>query len=543
MLHPVKAPTTWSILRVTLFTSFVWTVGIGIGILTTVCFIGIVFVATSSVSMLRTQLSEATVITRRYWLADLGMMAVYLVVLITGLIGGGLGELLFTHVGPDAGPLLGAAGLVALLFAALSPVSFLLPALLDTEVPRTLGAALDVAVRTGGRQSARQRLIWVLLATAQLVLPALALYAAGQGSALGWLALVGWLVSAPTLTASMAKDYVRLRRLTPDVGAPTRLPSELRLLIASAGLVSAVGTAVVVGALLLPSPARRQTVDPVDEGPLPTRVGPLGPHGLQVSALGERGLLIETADGGGAGRVAVPFDVANVIVEPWPEDERRLGDDTRYRIVASVDPTLGTGQAVVLVDASGTRLDDGFAARLERVGGARGLLVWCLVAIAWLGFFVFSLRRLATARRLVAITSADDLGEAAGDLRALDGHLRVNDGTLVVDGDRLRVEGSGYVEGTSLRVRIPSEGVRVLGAEKAYDGAAVALVGEFSTLTSEGLRTSVAPWPQAAMLVVGGRNVAAHELTRAASKHAARWLVAVVVAALAQIIVAGYSFL
>ncbi|AKF07861.1 hypothetical protein [Sandaracinus amylolyticus] len=344
-------------------------------------------------------------------------------------------------------------------------------------------------------------------------------------------------IGAPIGASVLARAYVDgSARAAFDGATDAQVSRGLRrvaVLVTPAAWMLAIA---LVAAMLTPSPMRRvdharalasaavATVEPGDELVLP------GDHGLVV-APGEDGVLVRTADGGGAGHVA--WKGAN----DYDVRLSLLVVRTRFRDVDAW--ALVFGDDATFIDDEGVRLDDSFtdrlAARLDVQSLA--LVLIALVALAW-----WSLRLARAMARARALDAPRSFGDAAPDpatLVQLVGRLRYDEGSYV--------EGKGTsasVTGAARVVSLDGAVVIVLPAHvpllvpsdaKPDDGAEVTVVARAGALSPTSFRQGAAAWPDGAKLVLADRDEAAEQLLERAARGAS------LVALLAAVMLGGVA--
>lgn len=255
-----------------------------------------------------------------------------------------------------------------------------------------------------------------------------------------------------------------------------------------------------------------------------------GPHGLRVHRV-ERGVSIETADGGGAG--FVPY-------EPWTERPPDTFTDTDLIVVRTHfdgGPAFAAfaGRRVVYFDEEGVRLEDGLSERLSARIGHNALGALCVALILALAWSLRLLRALGDARALDA--RATSLGPPAprGAPTRLAGRLRLGQGAVLrPHGMHARLIGDARVVSRDgdVVLAVPQE-VRLFAAHDdrmPRDGDDVEVIGHLGKLTPIGMREGALAWPTGARLLIGGRADAAERLISRAARGGA--LVAALVAAM-----------
>lgn len=333
------------------------------------------------------------------------------------------------------------------------------------------------------------------------------------------------IVPVPPLCGALLADaYVEARALSEQRAADLPTRARLRalgLVLAPAVLVLAVAILV---AALTPTPMRAMSMD------APVRRGFHGvglsaepqrrdlPGGRAWARTSARGVIIETADGGGAGPVDARFDTTQSALFVAPGERYGGAPGTSAVIV-----TNGEAWALTIVDADGVRQDDGLTervlGRLGRVGsGSLALALLLLLVLAW--------RIGIDLGEAGALDVADRREAGRGRLAALECTLRLGDGARILfHSDPLRttwhVEGNAWLEAHSgaLRFRIPETPIAALGSPaELEDGSKTVLVSRFENVSPAGLRTSSAPWPNDARLVAGTRADAVNALARRATR-------------------------
>jgi len=415
----------------------------------------------------------------------------------------------------------------AAVFFALGSFAFLPHVLFDPRRPRGFGDALGVALELAARVPWYARGGFALLAAALVFGPLLTVELAIAQPWWFAVAPLTWALTLPTLSATLAWRYARFGEVAPaQVGS---LPRGLRGLLASAAFVTLVAFGLTMVAALKPLPLTFESRQIPWE--LETRASGERVPGTDVFVDADAlGLVIRTADGGGAGRVEG---------SPWGDAWAVEHVEGRYRVhlvqtgirrdgTQMLDHLVGS----VEIDSRGVRLDDGVGRRVsERLGWFGGLL-WIVGGLCWLLGIAVTARRLVAVRRLESVSASTDRRSEAT-LRALDGRLRKGEGArLRLVGRRLLTEGRVWIEGAELRVVIPPEGVALVAGDVAalHDGAEVALLGRFPKLAQEAMREAVAPWPSEARLVPGGRSAARAHLTKRAARAGGLWFALATVA-------------
>ena len=442
-----------------------------------------------------------------------------------------LGLSIAEHLGdhpmwPGVGSILGPAVLLGLL----SPLTLIVPALLDrhcTSTVHALRAALDGWPRLSWD---RRFVLWALPWCALLPVPILV---GLDARPLPWAVACGisLAICGPLASLFLGASWLEVRADVVEASEePGNIPRGTLVLGALTMMVSvAVGGA--LGAVLMtPVPMSHHDFSPPRgiEGLSPQvwRTVPLRIEGTAVEVrLDDTGVIIETDDGGGVGHVEPPY-----------------GSPLEFR-VRTLDARAGTYRVVlrdygrhwyVDIDSNGVRIDDGLGRRFAHHVGALGLALLLLLALGWLASVIAGVK-LARAQTLGEIRTSTD-HRSSDRRRVLEGTLRLAEGSsATVRKGMLVVTGSAAIEGAGLRVRIPDQMVQVRGAGELRDGSPIALVGTFQRLTSEGHRDATAPWPEHAFVVPGGRARAVHEEVRRASSLA--------VAALTPTLVVGLGFL
>jgi len=334
----------------------------------------------------------------------------------------------------------------------------------------------------------------------------------------GPLAVVG---ATPRVLALLALTYARLGEAPVDEAtAPTRADRGLRglaWLIAPAPIALLVA---LLAAALVPLPMQTGAFDDAEgrglRGIHPTlgvRAGRLPGTSVSVRAEGD-GIVIEAADGGGAGELEAGFETrwAYLRVEQRTRDGEPVD---AYRITV----TDGERWARTEVNADGVRLDDSFTdrtfGRLGAIGsGGVGL---ALLLLLYLTFTMGG--ELGAARRLAAPALLEAGPRAEDGVAALEGTLRLGDDAAVRyhprpavvvhlwdDRGTLTCEGDVWFEaaGGAFRFRVPAS-VPVVGADAdaLVDGAKLVLISRFTDTGISGPRRASAPWPDDGRLTLG----------------------------------------
>lgn len=498
------------------------------------CGVGLPLWSLATLAMVRGHLAAAGVRARRPSMLA-GLLLVGLLAALA--MAAGLGVSIAEHVVDDdlTAGLGGVAGAAALL-ALLSPLSFIVPALLDPRCPTAMHA-LRAALDGWSRVSITRRIAISMLPVCALVPVPILIAEDARPETWAWslgipIGLVGALTSLV-----MVASWLEVRAVAEEVQESGRVPRGTLVLGGITALVTfGVGAAVTV-ALMTPVPmtaSDRIVPRRIDQSDAHTfQTAPLRIEGttLTVRLPADRdGLMIEADDGGGVGHVEPPYGRGEGF------RVRRLeGEPEAYRVVLR---DYGTDWYVD-IDASGVRIDDGLGARFAHHVGLFGLTLLMLLALGWLASVVAGVK-LARAQTLRGIKASTD-HRSADRRRVLEGTLRLTEGSTVeLSKGELSVKGSASIEGAGLRVRIPDHPVRVRGdlldsVAELRDGSAIALVGTFERLTSEGHRDANAPWPEHAFVVPGGRALAVTEEIRRASSLA--------VAAITPTLIVGLGFL
>jgi hypothetical protein len=468
---------------------------------------------------------------------------------LAALIGGAaLLALVVAHLAPPevARPGVTAAALLAALAgamgvgAALAPLSFAPFLVADgvRGVARPLLRSFELASHLGPGRAAR------LGATAGGAIGLSLLLVVGlfgltapdvEGPYTALLAVPFGIVPGPPLAAALLADaYLELRASeVEDEHVDVRVGPRLGAL---AGLLVPTGGALLVTLVLAALK------------PMPMR--PLAPHqiagldGFRIAAqpITRRlpdtsirvrttagGVVVEAADGGGAGAVDAGFEADQVALE--------VADGAVYGGPAGSFAVLlvtDEARAVTLVDAEGVRLDDGLDRRvLGRLGPLGTGLALAGLVLALLALFVTS-SELGRARGLEA-PRLDDPRAGRGGLKALAGTLRVADAATIrhrpapwlprllgLRDPCLIVDGEGWLEadGGALRFRLPAGPIPVPGGADVdgWSGRDVVLLSRFAGVAPTGFREAWTPWPADGRLVLGSRADAAKALSARAAR-------------------------
>jgi len=335
------------------------------------------------------------------------------------------------------------------------------------------------------------------------------------------LAPLAAVVAAPRALAQLALTYARSAEAPADEAeSPAGSGRSLRGLVWLIAPAPIALLLALLAAALVPLPMRTGTYDATEgrglRGIHPTlgvRAGRLPGTSVTIRADGD-GIVIEAADGGGAGELEAGFETRWAYLQV--EQRTRGGEplDT-YRITV----TDGERWARTEVDSDGVRLDDSFTDRtFGRLGvvGSAGLGI-ALLLLLFLSFTMGA--ELGAARRLGAPALLEGGPRAEDDVAALEGTLRVGDdaavryhprasvmahlgddrGTLVLDGDVWFEAAAG-----AFRFRLPPK-ASVIGADADAlgDGAELVLLSRFEDPGLAGPRRASAPFPDDGRLVLG----------------------------------------
>lgn len=228
------------------------------------------------------------------------------------------------------------------------------------------------------------------------------------------------------------------------------------------------------------------------------------------------GVTVETADGGGAGRINVlsphEEEPENFYMDLWFTEDAE-GFDVYQQ---------SNGWRYFTIDRTGVRTDDGLARRLRHGLGRSALLFFGagLLLIALCVWLVASAARVR--RRLVAIRSVEEL-ETPQCTGALEGtfHGKAYNVSAIEALKIIQVKGEGEIRahlgGNLLRFRLPAEGTSGVGVPK--DGESVTLTGVFPVLQAQ-LREASVEWPSDALLLTGDKDSAAKGLVQRALRPA-----------------------
>lgn len=329
------------------------------------------------------------------------------------------------------------------------------------------------------------------------------------------------LVAAPRVLAQLALTYARLAEAPADEAADATGTDSgfcgLAWLIAPPPIALLL---VLLVAALVPMPMRTGTFSQTEgrglrgiHSNLGARAGRLPGTSITVRADGD-GIVIEAADGGGAGELEAGFETRWAYLQV----DRRTRDGEpidAYRVTV----TDGERWARTEVNGDGVRLDDSFTDRtFGRLGvvGSAGLGL-ALLLLLYLTFTMGG--EVGAARRLRAPALLEAGPRAEDGVAALEGTLRVGDDASVTyrprpavvahlwdDRGTLACEGDVWfeAEGGAFRFRVPAS-VAVVGAvaDTLTDGAKLVLLSRFADPGMAGPRRAGAPWPDDGRLSLG----------------------------------------
>jgi hypothetical protein len=267
---------------------------------------------------------------------------------------------------------------------------------------------------------------------------------------------------------------------------------------------------------------------------------PVGDRSVSVRTTDD-GVMVEAADGGGAGAIEAGFDTRQAALFVTPGGFRDPPGSFEIEV------TDGERWAVTLVDADGVRLDDSLSDRvIDRLGAFGALAALLGFALLLILGFVTS-AEVGAARTLEApklLDATDPSAPPSLGTKALSGVMRVAEGSRLfyrppnalrralgagTGGGILRVEGEAWIEADAgeLRFRLPDTDIPVAGAAPGAEltGREIVILSRFSDVSPSGLRTSSTPLPSDAQIVMGDRADAAAALVDRAARRAS-WLAA-----------------
>jgi len=403
--------------------------------------------------------------------------------------------------------------------------------------------SFEVAARRGPKQSVLLGAkVGLALALPHLLLGTLAYLLSTSSRPLDSLVIAGpvaaW-IGAPRVLALLSVGYVE----TPDVASNGAELGEAARLRSLAWMI-APALIMLLGALTLAaiSPTEMRRGD-ISEQPVrgmsglalgaTPRVGRLPNTSVTVRTTAH-GIVVEAADGGGAGALDAGFDTTQAAL--WVD--QRSDDGVlipEYRVSVRSSHHF----AFTMIDADGVRLDDSIADRtFGRLGGfGSGALGLGMLLLLFLTFTVGV--ELGSARTMSAPALLAGEPRGRGSLAALEGTLRVGDGSRVFysppsrlawllgrASGALRVEGEAWVEadGGAIRFRLPDGSAEVLGnvSGEGWDGKHVVLLSTFASSGVAGLRTAASAWPSDGRLTLGTCSDARNVLVDRAVKRASR---------------------
>ncbi len=414
-------------------------------------------------------------------------------------------------------------GLVLLAPFSFVPLAWLERAWSEGTLRARIGGAFGDALEGWRRVPWASRLRWLAMAATPWLVAATLVGVEAEGST--WFEVLAPTVAfaVPFASAQLVASWCEVRDSVRDARASAKVPRTLGFLALAASFASLLALAALGWAVLAPLPMAESPLRWASTPALqpPSRGWHRGPFALPGSTLvvrpGPEGVRIDAEDGGGTGLVRLPGGADEVRAEAFEGGYRVYGQGPG-------------GRGVVEVDALGVRRDDSFGDRVGARLGAVGAFMAAGLLFAW-GMALLAAVRVQRARVLRDLPAT---GGAGAERCVLEGRLVLGDGARVRRaGSRIVADGPAWVEGGSLRVRLPSEGVRVQGAlVQARHGARVVLVGRFAQHTSAAFREAAAPWPAQARLVFGDRRAAVRGEVARASVLAGVALTSVVLVAL-----------
>lgn len=223
------------------------------------------------------------------------------------------------------------------------------------------------------------------------------------------------------------------------------------------------------------------------------------------------GVSVETADGGGAGRVEY--------LSPYENDQPDVFTSGAWVAVTSEGFDVfqqGGEWRYFSIDNAGVRTDDGLARRLRHGLGSNALLFFGagLLFISLCVWLIASAARVR--RRLSAIRSVEEL-DSPECIGAIEGtfHGKAYNVSGLESRTMIEVKGEGEIRahlgGSVLRFRLPTSGTRAIGTP--VDGQTVTLTGVFSKLQGQ-LRDASAEWPEDSLLLAGDKDAVSLSLVR-----------------------------